>query len=376
MARVSDILQSARSLYLGDPENRFHSDALLLPHFNNALEALSNHLTLNSIDANQEYSDIIDLASGATEVTSPDNIIYPIDMYRYEGDNPILISKFNSILPNLEAQANVVAWAWFNNRIQINPINQANRVLLRFYGKFPRFTDVTLEFSFPQARRFLEARLSYTYAYFSLRSNTIADRAFLEADESINVLITNLVKEDQSRTVRREGVGTDTARDTYIRLGLDQDFRESEGGRGNGEMAITQEQIDQIVNTVVERMNTILGLNQPPLYIFFLPRPSEDVVAVPNTIPEGAVVTRSLNDVVGPDPIDGDLFYAQQVDINDINFNRSILNGTIMYDDLVTKGDNTFEYEGETYEYWVENYGPYSTNHIINFYSKIERVSD
>lgn len=206
MALVSDVLTEARIL-LNDASGSRYSDASLLPIFKKVYLDLQRRMVRAGLPLSRERSSGINVATPATVVTSPADLIVPIsleesdttgqqwtDMERKQWEDIRVTpgEKFDN-------------WAWRENEIKV-PSCSANRLVRIYYIKsLPAITAVGDTVAIPLAEQYLASSVAAVAAFVIGANPSRAEALNTDAENNWEEFVGYHTKSEQGVRVRRKG---------------------------------------------------------------------------------------------------------------------------------------------------------------------------
>lgn len=215
LSTVTQIHIEARAL-LNDPSADIFTDAALLPLTKKVYRELQDELILNGAsEVKIVQPDVQALVmvgpSSINHTISPfllPNLIYPLEVWEKpngaDEDAWVEMEQRDWDEATYDAQDEFNIWMWRESAVQLPPVLTSREVRVKYVGSLSAIVDVNTEIPIINCQTFIAARLA-ALAAFVIGGN--ADRAEIhqaDANSSLKVLISTIVKRNQNQPTRRQ----------------------------------------------------------------------------------------------------------------------------------------------------------------------------
>ena len=203
---AQDVMQQAAGVFLGEPEQSYWTNTILLPHLKYANNELGDLLTNNGISVQKNESVTVDIEIGDSEISAyPTDFFLPLELRERSRDSEQGWSKIRErawIDPDFDTGSSISQWAYRDNKIIFNPPTSQREVFLRYLRNIIAIDNENTNIDIERSVNFLASRTAELASRFNGRNPTKADEIKLnEVGPAEHRLINSFVRNSQK--VRR-----------------------------------------------------------------------------------------------------------------------------------------------------------------------------
>lgn len=203
---AADIIDTARKVYLNDPNAREATDDILLPFLKEAYRFLEGELEANSVQC--KSSEVIATIPANTDeyYPLPSDLVIPTVMHErmINSADEFRPISYRMNLPQVTPTTCLEFWTYRLDRIYFVKATQAREILLYYKQSFPA-VDSKSSTLFGKAETYLAAKTAALYNLFVRQSTTLAEVCNQIAESELATTVNEYVKLSQSQVVRRKG---------------------------------------------------------------------------------------------------------------------------------------------------------------------------
>lgn len=203
---VSDILQSAREVYLNDAAARTYTDAKLLPYLKIASGFLETELEENGVACKNTISSPYTVAIGTTELTPlPNDFVWPVKLEERLAASGDLFSpmQMRAWEPQAKVTERLQFWTYRKDRIFFIGATTTREVTLYYQCAFNPIYCVN-DSVYARAEQYLTAKLSAAALEFGSQQPELAAKADTAAEKNLAQVINISIKKQQGTSYRRK----------------------------------------------------------------------------------------------------------------------------------------------------------------------------
>ncbi len=203
---ASDVLDSARRVYLNDPNAQTYTDAKLLPHLKEAVGFLETTLEENDIQCKNSISAPYTILAGVTELISlPPDFVWPIRIEeRLKGTTdlyvPLLMRAWE---PQAAKTDRLQFWVWRLDRILFLGATTDREIILYYQASFPPINTVD-DRTYNYARPYLVAKVAAFAHEFLAQNESLAKQCNDVAEANLAQVVNINTKKKQALVYRRK----------------------------------------------------------------------------------------------------------------------------------------------------------------------------
>ena len=203
---AQDVMTQAAGVFLGEPEQSYWTNEILLPHLKYANNELGDLLTNNGISVQKNESVTVDIDIGDTEISAyPTDFFLPIELRERSRDSDQYWYRVRErpwIDPDNDTSSSISQWAFRDNKIIFNPPTSQREVFIRYLRNIIAIVDESTNIDIERSMNFLASRTAELASRFNGRNPTKADEIkHNEVGPAEHRLINSFVRNSQK--VRR-----------------------------------------------------------------------------------------------------------------------------------------------------------------------------
>jgi hypothetical protein len=203
---VSDILDSAREIYLNDSAARTYTNEKLLPYLKSASGFLETELEENGVPCKNEISTPYLVPVGNTELTTlPTDFVWPVRLSErlYSTTDQFTPMIMRAWEPQTKITERLQFWTYRKDRIFFIGASTDREVILYYQAAFNPI-NVVNDQVYARAEQYLIAKTSALALLFGAQSEKLASIADQAAEKNIAQVINISIKKQQGTTYRRK----------------------------------------------------------------------------------------------------------------------------------------------------------------------------
>lgn len=216
MPLASAIMDQAASL-LNDSAKELYTYDVQLPYLKAAWNKLQLYLQANGVPVMKENSATIEVAANSATITSPSDLIQPIELLeRPNNSSALFYYTEEKAIPQMNQIDYIKYWEWREEAININPPLTDREVSLKYWKSLNPVTSSSSNLNVVNGLEYLAAKTAALVARYVMQNSNKSIELEGDTTEALNLILNINARAQQSKHIRPRSYGYKKVRSIMI----------------------------------------------------------------------------------------------------------------------------------------------------------------